>query len=161
MMDIIIGAGISGLSYAMFHGGNCVVLEKDDTVGGYCRTTKRNEFVWDYSGHFFHFQDSAIKEVIMNGLAENDTVNVDKCTHIKYKDRLVDFPFQKNIHQLDKDEFIDCLVDLFESGGKDYLSFKDMLYAKFGSRTFSARRFHWPDHWRGPRAPLPAPIWPA
>ena len=131
-MDIIIGAGISGLSYAMFHDGDYIVLEKDDTVGGYCRTTKRNGFVWDYSGHFFHFQDSAIKEQLMVGLAKDDMVSVNKCTHIKYKSKLIDYPFQKNIHQLDKDEFIDCLVDLFESGGNDFLSFKEMLYAKFG-----------------------------
>lgn len=131
-MDIIIGAGVSGLSYAMFHGGDCVILEKDDTVGGYCRTTRRNGFVWDYSGHFFHFQDAHIKEVLMAGLTPDFMVNVDKCTHIKYKDRLIDFPFQKNIHQLDKKEFIDCLVDLFQSGGNDYHSFKEMLYAKFG-----------------------------
>ena len=131
-MDIIIGAGISGLSYAMFSARDCVILEKDNVIGGYCRTTTRNGFVWDYSGHFFHFQDSSIKELVMKGMAENDLVNVNKCTHIKYKDIIVDFPFQKNIHQLDKDEFIDCLVDLFDSGGADYLSFKDMLYAKFG-----------------------------
>lgn len=131
-MDIIIGGGVSGLSYAMFHGGDCLVLEKDATPGGYCRTTKRNGFVWDYSGHFFHFQDAVIKEMIMAGLSDDATVNVNKCTHIKYKDRLIDFPFQKNIHQLEKDEFIDCLVDLFESGGSDYHSFKEMLYAKFG-----------------------------
>lgn len=131
-MDIIIGAGVSGLSYAMFQDGDCMVLEKDNTVGGYCRTTKRNGFVWDYSGHFFHFQDPHIKELIMAGLEDDATVNVDKCTHIKYKNLLVDFPFQKNIHQLDKDEFIDCLVDLFEPGGKDYNTFKEMLYAKFG-----------------------------
>ena len=131
-MDIIIGAGITGLSYAMFHGGDCLVLEKDDTVGGYCRTTKRNGFVWDYSGHFFHFQDAAIKEMLMQGLSADDIVSVEKCTHIKYKDRLIDFPFQKNIHQLEKGEFIDCLVDLFEAGQKDYRTFKEMLYAKFG-----------------------------
>ena len=99
-MDIIIGAGITGLSYAMFHGGDCLVLEKDDTVGGYCRTTKRNGFVWDYSGHSFHFQDAAIKEMLMQGLSADDIVSVEKCTHIKYKNRLIDFPFQKNIHQL-------------------------------------------------------------
>lgn len=40
--------------------------------------------------------------------------------------------FKKNIHQLPQQEFIDCLVDLFESGGNDYRSFKEMLYAKFG-----------------------------
>lgn len=131
-MDIIIGAGVSGLSYAMFHGGDYVILEKDDTVGGYCRTTRRNGFVWDYSGHFFHFQDAQIKELLMAGITSDAMVNVDKCTRIKYKDRLIDFPFQKNIHQLDKNEFIDCLVDLFQSGGNDYQSFKEMLYAKFG-----------------------------
>lgn len=131
-MDIIIGAGVTGLSYAMFHGGDCLVLEKDDAVGGYCRTTKRNGFVWDYSGHFFHFQDASIKEMIMGGLPVDDIVSVEKCTHIKYKDHLIDFPFQKNIHQLEKDEFIDCLVDLFEAGQKDYRTFKEMLYTKFG-----------------------------
>ena len=131
-MDIIIGAGITGLSYAMFYGNDCLVLEKDNTVGGYCRAAKRNGFVWDYSGHFFHFQDAFIKDMIMEGLSANDIVNVEKCTHIKYKDSLIDFPFQKNIHQLPKKEFIDCLVDLFESGQRDYQTFKEMLYAKFG-----------------------------
>lgn len=131
-MDIIIGAGVSGLSYAMFHGGEYLILEKDATLGGYCRTTCRNGFVWDYSGHFFHFQDPNIKELIMKDLAIDATVNVDKCTHIKYRDSLIDFPFQKNIHQLDKQEFIDCLVDLFESGNNNYRTFKEMLYAKFG-----------------------------
>lgn len=131
-MDIIIGAGVTGLSYAMFHGGDYLVLEKDDAVGGYCRTTKRNGFVWDYSGHFFHFQDTSIKEMIMSGLPSDDIVRVEKCTHIKYKDHLIDFPFQKNIHQLEKDEFIDCLVDLFDAGQKDCRTFKEMLYAKFG-----------------------------
>lgn len=131
-MDIIIGAGVTGLSYAMFHGGDCLVLEKDNTVGGYCRTTLRNGYVWDYSGHFFHFQDAAIKEMLMKGLPAGDIANVEKCTHIKYKNRLIDFPFQKNIHQLEKNEFIDCLVDLFEAGHTDYRTFKEMLYAKFG-----------------------------
>ena len=131
-MDIILGAGISGLSYAMFQGGDYLILEKDNTIGGYCRTTCRNGYVWDYSGHFFHFQDVAIKEMLMKGLGPHDFVNVDKCTHIKYGDRLIDFPFQKNIHQLPKQEFIDCLVDLFDSGHADYNTFKEMLYAKFG-----------------------------
>lgn len=132
-MDIILGAGITGLSYAMFKPTNdYLILEKENEIGGYCRTTHRNGFVWDYSGHFFHFQDPHIKDIMMRGLDESDVTNVDKCTHIKYGDRLIDFPFQKNIHQLPQQEFIDCLVDLFESGGNDYHSFKEMLYAKFG-----------------------------
>ena len=133
-MDIIIGAGISGLSYAMFkQHGDYLILEKDHTIGGYCRTTKRNGHVWDYSGHFFHFQNPEIKKALMADMDPASLVCVNKCTHIKYKDRLIDFPFQKNIHQLSQEEFIDCLVDLFESDNSStYATFKEMLYAKFG-----------------------------
>ena len=68
-MDIIIGAGISGLSYAFFKGGNdWGIVEAENEVGGYCRTTKRNGFVWDYSGHFFHFQDAHFREILMERL---------------------------------------------------------------------------------------------
>ena len=68
-MDVIIGADITGLSYAMFAGNmDYRILENDNSIGGYCRTTKRNGFVWDYSGHFFHFQDPCIKELLMRGL---------------------------------------------------------------------------------------------
>lgn len=38
-----------------------------------------------------------------------------------------------NIHQLPKQDFIDCLYDLFHREEKDaYSSFEDMLYGKFG-----------------------------
>lgn len=48
----------------------------------------------------------------------------DKNTKIIYKGELVDYPFQTNIHQLEKEEFIDCLYDLFHKEEKeDYDSF--------------------------------------
>lgn len=133
-MDLIIGAGITGLSYALFSNNDYRIVEKENEIGGYCRTTKRNGFVWDYSGHFFHFQDPEIMETIMSNMENPDSiVNVKKNTCIKYKDALVDYPFQKNIHQLPKEEFIDCLVDLFSIDSEaDFQTFKEMLYCKFG-----------------------------
>ena len=131
-MDIVIGAGISGLSYAAFSPGReCLVLESDRRIGGYCKTTRRNGFVWDYSGHFFHFRNPEIKDFVMDGIRPDLLLTVRKSTRILYKDRMVDYPFQKNIHQLDREEFIDCLYDLFNCGG-EYRSFREMLYAKFG-----------------------------
>lgn len=132
-MDLIIGAGITGLCYAMFSGHrDYLILEKENEIGGYCRTIKRNGFVWDYSGHFFHFQDPSIKELILAGMDKEKLVTVIKETRIKYKDRLVDYPFQKNIHQLDKEELLDCLFDLFTVDKKEYENFQEMLYSKFG-----------------------------
>ena len=131
-MDIIIGAGVTGLSYAMFCKNDYLILEGTDSIGGYCKTTKRNGFVWDYSGHFFHFRHKEIEEMVTSAINKNELVLVDKCTKISYKDKLVDFPFQKNIHQLEKDEFIDCLYDLFVNETMCSSNFKEMLYEKFG-----------------------------
>ena len=132
-MDIIIGAGITGLSYAMFkNDGDYVILEKESEIGGYCRTTKRNGYVWDFSGHFFHFQDEGIKNLVLEGMEMEKMVSVIKETRIKYKDLLVDYPFQKNIHQLPKEELLDCLYDLFSIVSTEYDNFQEMLYCKFG-----------------------------
>ena len=131
-MDVIVGAGISGLAYASYAGGDYLVLEADDTPGGYCRTTERNGFVWDYSGHFFHFRDRRICDRVLSSLNPADLVTVEKMTRIRYGDRMIDYPFQKNIHQLSQEEFIDCLYGLFEERKQEYATFKEMLYAKFG-----------------------------
>ena len=132
-MDLIIGAGITGLSYAMFKGDNdYIIIEKESEIGGYCRTTKRNGFVWDFSGHFFHFQNPEIKDLILEKMDKDEMVSVLKETKIKYKDLLIDYPFQKNIHQLDKEELLECLFDLFTVGNNEFDNFQEMLYCKFG-----------------------------
>ncbi len=131
-MDLIIGAGISGISYANFTKNEYLLVEKEKEAGGYCRTIKRNNFVWDYSGHFFHFQHPELKEFVCKNIEPSSLRQVEKRTQIYYNGKYVDFPFQKNIHQLDKEEFIDCLYDLFSSEHGDVTSFKDMVYANLG-----------------------------
>ena len=132
-MDLIIGAGITGLSYAMFtNHEDYVIVEKENEIGGYCRTTKRNGFVWDFSGHFFHFQDPRIKNIVLDRMTDEEMVSVMKETKIRYKDLLIDYPFQKNIHQLPKAELLDCLYDLFVVDEVAYNNFQEMLYCKFG-----------------------------
>ena len=133
-MDVVIGAGITGLTYANFTKNKYVIIEAEDHIGGLCNTIRKDGFVWDYSGHFFHFQHPEIAAFVQERMDANDVVTVQKHTQIRYKDRLIDFPFQKNIHQLEYEEFIDCLCDLFELEPNDenVASFKAMLYSKFG-----------------------------
>ena len=132
-MNIIIGAGVSGLSYAAFSNEEYLILEAGTEIGGYCKTTKRNGFTWDYAGHFFHFKEKEIKEFVFSRLKKQKIHDVNKITKIKYKDSYIDFPFQKNIHQLSKEEYIECLVGLIERDeDKSCISFKDMILQKFG-----------------------------
>ena len=130
---LIIGAGLSGLTFANYASGDYLIVEKEKEVGGYCRTIKRNGYVWDYAGHFFHFNTDEFKKKFLDRMSDGDIIYNEKCSKILYNNNFVDFPFQANIHQLEKQEFIDCLYDLFNKEEKDkYDNFLDMLYGKFG-----------------------------
>ena len=130
---LIIGAGISGLTFANYCEGDYLIIEKESEVGGYCRTIKKGDFIWYYAGHFFHFNTEEFKNKFLDKMPKEDIIYNNKCTKIIHKDKFIDFPFQTNIHELDKEEFIDCLYDLFNKEEKEkYDNFLDMLYGKFG-----------------------------
>lgn len=130
---LIIGGGISGLTLANYLKDEYLIIEKENEVGGYCRTIKQKNYVWDYAGHFFHFKTDEFKKKFLDVIPKDEIIVQEKCTKILYKNKLIDYPFQMNIHQLDKEEFIECLYDLFNKEEKDnYDNFLDMLYGKFG-----------------------------
>ncbi len=142
---VIVGAGVSGLATAAaLADRDYVILERDSEIGGYCKTVKRDGFVWDYSGHFFHFKHPEIESWLRARMPDQRIRVVQKRSFISYAGRLIDFPFQKNIHQLPQDEFIDCLYDLYFArapaellgpkapGRAEERNFKEMLYARFG-----------------------------
>ena len=138
MDTVIVGAGISGLATAAALGNrDYVILEAEGEIGGYCKTVRRDGFVWDWSGHFFHFKHPEIEAWLRARMEGQDIRTVRKRSFIAYAGRQVDFPFQKNIHQLPQDEFIDCLHDLYfarvaQGTVNDGENFKSMLYARYG-----------------------------
>ena len=130
---LIVGAGISGLMFANEKKNDYIIVEKENEIGGYCRTIYKDGFIWDYAGHFFHFKTNEMKKFFMDNMKDEKLIEQDKNTKIYYKGKLIDYPFQTNIHQLEKQEFIDCLYDLYNKVEKEqYDSFLDMLYGKFG-----------------------------
>lgn len=132
-MILIIGAGISGLGLASFlKTSDFLIIDKEDEPGGYCRTIKKAGFVWDYSGHFFHFQHPEIRNYLLQEMNIDEILTLRKHAQIYYNGRYIDFPFQKNIHQLPKEEFIDCLYDLYFRPILEPANFKEMLVTKFG-----------------------------
>ena len=137
---LIIGAGVSGLATAAFlRDKDLLVLEADREIGGYCKTVHKDGFVWDYSGHFFHFRHPDIEAWLRERMAGQEIRTVARVSKIAYRGAKIDFPFQKNIHQLPQDEFVECLYDLYFARAPGVLdrplretNFKEMLYARFG-----------------------------
>jgi len=132
---LIIGAGISGLSTAAALGdADYMVIDADSAIGGYCKTIKQDGFTWDYSGHFFHFKNPEIEAWLRERMRGQKIVACEKKSFVAYGGDWIDFPFQKNIHQLPKAEFIDCLHDLYfaKQTATNEGSFLDMVYGRFG-----------------------------
>ncbi|HEY5147826.1 MAG TPA: FAD-dependent oxidoreductase [Polyangiaceae bacterium] len=144
---LIVGAGVTGLATAAALSDrgddDYLILEADREIGGWCKTVKKDGFVWDYSGHFFHFKHPEIERWLVDRMPGQKIRVVKKKSFIAYKGRFIDFPFQKNIHQLPQDEFIDCLHDVYFARSSDVkadekraalpaTNFKEMLSARFG-----------------------------
>jgi protoporphyrinogen oxidase len=141
---LIVGAGATGLATAAALSDrgdeDYLVLEADGEVGGWCKTVKKDGFVWDYSGHFFHFKRPEIERWLRDRMPGQRIRVVDKKSFIAFKGTWVDFPFQKNIHQLPQADFIECLYDLYFARSSDVKrdtpapegNFLEMLHARFG-----------------------------
>jgi protoporphyrinogen oxidase len=137
---LVIGAGVSGLGFANWWrqlrpDARVLVCEADGEPGGYCKTVVRDGFVWDYSGHFFHFKDPSIEAWLRERMPGQDIRTVERVAKIRYAGRDIDFPFQLHIHQLPADEFLECLVALFfrPHGEAPPHSFGEMLYRRLGA----------------------------
>ncbi len=96
-----------------------------------------------YSGHFFHFKHPEIEAWLRSRMGGQRVRVIEKRSFVSYAGRQIDFPFQKNIHQLPQAELIECLHDLYfaraplELLGEGSVrapetNFKEMLYARFG-----------------------------
>ena len=135
---LIIGAGITGLSFANFiDDPDYLIVEVEDQIGGWCKTVHQDGFVWDYSGHFFHFKHPDIEAYLRARMMPDEPiVTVAKNSLIHLQGSQIDFPFQKNIHQLPRELFLDALHDLVFRDEAAALaparSFKGMLFEKFG-----------------------------
>ena len=134
---LVLGGGISGLSFCAFlsklrNEQDYLIIEKESSVGGLCKSFYNNGFIWDYSGHFLHFKDNEMKKFIASIMPDQLETHQKK-TRIYYKNQLISFPFQQNIHQLPKDEFIDCLYDLyFRENKRNFKTFKEMVIGNYG-----------------------------
>lgn len=122
---LVLGGGISAISFAHFYNKeDYLIIEKTDRLGGLCKSFKVGESIFDYSGHFLHFKNKNIETYIKKLLEKYKCgtfseyarkaaiVITDETGNI---DRLVDYPFQSNIHQLDFQSFIKCLVDFWNA----------------------------------------------
>ncbi len=132
---LILGAGISGLTFATLkERQDYLIIEKDSEAGGLCKSFYENGFVWDVAGHFFHFHSDETKKYYTELMSAVKQRSVKKCAKVYYSNKIMDAPFQFNIHQLKTEEFIECLTDLYFANGSEHtVNFEDYVKCKYGN----------------------------
>jgi protoporphyrinogen oxidase len=137
--NLIIGAGISGLSVAYYLrklGKEYLIIEQGEP-GGLCRTITHNGFFFDLTGHVIHFRDEDYKNFIENILKDNLLCLKRKAIFF-FRGHYAPYPFQIYFYKIPIKEIADeCIAGLRDldrlTHKKAPNNFKEWIVANFGA----------------------------
>ena len=111
---VVIGAGPTGLSAAYHLDEKTLLLDKNPTVGGWCRSIQDNGFTFDHAGHIMFSNDAYVLELYKTLLGNNihwqnrEAWVYSKGVHTRY-------PFQGALYGLPPHVIKECIVGAIES----------------------------------------------
>ena len=113
---LIVGAGITGLAAAAFCARPGLPRPRGATArsAATARRSSRTGFVWDYSGHFFHFKHPEIEAWLRARMPGQDVRTVAKrVVHRLRRAAASTSRSRRTSTSCRRTEFIDCLYDLY------------------------------------------------
>jgi len=111
---IVLGAGPTGLSAAYHLGIDCLLLERESTVGGWCRSIRDGGFTFDHAGHIMFSNDAYVQSLYAKLLGDNVHWQ-DREAWIWSKGVYTRYPFQGSLYGLPADVLKECLVGAIEA----------------------------------------------
>lgn len=111
---VVIGAGPTGLSAAYHLGKDTLVLDKNASVGGWCRSIEDKGFTFDYAGHIMFSNDPYVLKLYQTLLGDNmhwqnrEAWVYSKGVHTRY-------PFQGALYGLPPAVIKECIVGAVEA----------------------------------------------
>ncbi len=140
---IILGAGPSGLALAsalLANGDDdWVVFDKEDSVGGLCRSRQVDGSPLDIGGgHFLDIRRPEVTEFLFNYLPESEWDRHDRKSTIQLGGHEIDYPFEANLWQFPSEVQLDYLESIARAGCVSGQvmpeSFRDWVTWKLGER---------------------------
>lgn len=128
-------AGLSTAWHLKQRGIEPIVLEKENTVGGLCRSKQVKGFVFDYDGHLLHFRNNytlrLVKKLLKGNLARHS-----RSAWISNFGIFSQYPFQANLHALPKPIASECLWGFIQASSsrvnRSQLNFLKWINTTFG-----------------------------
>jgi len=132
--SLVIGGGPSGLALAFGLQGDTLILEKEGTVGGLCRSFHYGCGVFDIGGHSFHTPYPAVYELI-HKLTSAGLYTQTRDARIYTHRTLIPYPFQKFYDQIPSRQVVaECDTGLRSISTENSIAsnLQDQIVGKFG-----------------------------
>ncbi len=111
---IVAGAGPTGLSAAFHLGEDCILLEQNDRVGGWCRSIQANGFTFDFAGHIMFSNEPYVHQLYQMLLSDNVHWQ-DREAWIFSKGVYTRYPFQGSLYGLPPQVIKECITGAIEA----------------------------------------------
>lgn len=111
---LILGAGLSGLSTALHAGGDFLLLEREDRVGGLTRTEDLDGFLFNHTGHWLHLRDDRVRRLVAD-LLPGRLLTISRRARIYTHGVFTEYPFQANLYGLPPTVLRECLLGAVEA----------------------------------------------
>lgn len=129
---LIIGAGPAGLALSSAYRGFSRLLERENEVGGLCRSLEFGGGVFDVGGHSFHTPHRHVGELVEDLMAGH-WQSQRRDARVFFRGKLIDYPFQNSIAQIgDPAIREECLQGLPRGGMSPAANFEEWIVSRFG-----------------------------
>ncbi len=141
---LIIGAGISGTSFARYlqlkkPEKTFIIIEAEDEPGGLCRTKNISGNYLDIGGgHFLCSKYPEVYAFIFGHMPEDSFNYFSRVSKIKIENEIIDYPVENNIFQLPISLQIEYLISIILSGEntgeREPTNYEEYIIWKLGKR---------------------------
>ena len=112
---LIIGAGPTGLSAAYHSRGDYILVEKEDRVGGLCRSIDDRGFIFDYAGHIIFTNDPYVHDTLYPMLLGENIHWQFREAWVYSKGTYTRYPFQASTYGLPVEVVKECILGAIEA----------------------------------------------
>lgn len=140
---LILGAGPAGLAFAQSlkdkGEDSFLILEKEKTAGGLCRSACVDGSPFDIGGgHFLDVKRPGVVRFLFRFLPQEEWQFYERDSRIRFREMMIGHPFEANIWQMDVESQISYLISIAGAGcnrGQDAPErFVDWIRWKLGER---------------------------
>jgi protoporphyrinogen oxidase len=130
-MDLIIGAGLAGLSVAHHTKEKYRILEKGQSVGGLCKSISVENYIFDLGSHILFTNNDYVKKLYLTELKDNYNEQIRKA-FIYLNDTYVKYPFEVNLYPLPDEIIRECIDGVIKKANITPLNFLEWIKTTFG-----------------------------